>query len=51
MFSYMHCLVREDETIVADLAPAPPNASAEQRNNAIQITLHNFQEINVSFIQ
>ena len=41
-------LVREDDSIVADLAPAPPSATPEQTNNAIQITLANFQEVNVS---
>jgi hypothetical protein len=41
-------LVREDDSIVADLAPAPPSATPEQTNNSIQITLANFQEVNVS---
>ena len=47
----MHCLVRDDDTIVADLAPTPPEATTEQMENAIQITLHNFQDVNVSYNQ
>jgi hypothetical protein len=43
-----HFLVREDDSIVADPAPAPPTATTEQTNDAIQITLANFQEANVS---
>ena len=44
----MHCLVREDDTVVADLAPTPPAANTEQMENTIEITLHNFQDVNVS---
>ncbi|CAB4040311.1 mucin, partial [Paramuricea clavata] len=40
------CIFREDESIVADLAPAAPSATQEQTDNAIQITLANFQEVN-----
>ena len=48
MFFSILFTVREDETLVADIAPDPPDASTEQQENAIEITLENFSSENVS---
>ncbi|XP_028408014.1 uncharacterized protein LOC114530617 [Dendronephthya gigantea] len=40
------CIFKEDNNIVADLAPAPPSARQDQIDNAVQITLADYQNSN-----
>lgn len=46
--NFAYFIVKEDDQIVVDLAPAPPSASQDQIDNAVQITLADYQKSNVS---